>query len=90
MSLPQNEGQELSNMVIELAALILAKGIEEDDWQISLLGHTIMIACKAINDRDRSMLLQHHLNEFIDSVHIVEKTTTLAEVAMEKASQNQN
>jgi hypothetical protein len=49
-----------------------------------------MTACKAINNKDTAMLLQHHLNEFVDSVRILQKNTTLVEVGLERALKNQN
>jgi hypothetical protein len=49
-----------------------------------------MTACKAISNKDTAMLLQHHLNEFVDSVRILQKNTTLVEVGLERALKNQN
>lgn len=90
MSQNQKENQQLFDAAVKLSAILLSKGAAEEDGQLSLLGHTIMTACKAINDKDTAMLLQHHLNEFVDSVNLLQENTTAAEVGLERASANQN
>jgi hypothetical protein len=90
MSQQQKENQQLFEGAIKLGSIFLAKGSEEEDVQLTLLGHTILTACKAITDKNTAMLLQHHLNEFVDSVHILQKNTTLARVASKRALENQN
>jgi GAF domain-containing protein len=90
MSQQQKENQQLFDAAVKLAAIFVAKGSSEEDVQLSLLGHTIMTACKAISNKDTAMLLQHHLNEFVDSVRILQKNTTLVEVGLERALKNQN
>ena len=90
MSQSQKEKQDLFDAAVKLSAVLLAKGASEDDPQLALIRHTIMTACGAINDKGTAMLLQHHLNEFVDSVRILQKSTTLADVGLERALEYQN
>jgi len=70
MSQKQKENQELFNAVVQLAQIISVKGAMDNDTQFQLLGHAITTACKAISSKDGCVLLQHHLNEFVDSIRM--------------------
>lgn len=70
MSQKQKENQELFNAVMQLAQIISVKGSMENDPQFQLLGHAMTTACKAISTKEGCVLLQHHLNEFVDSIRM--------------------
>lgn len=70
MSQKQKENQELFNAAMQLAQIISIKGAMENDSQFRLLGHAMTTACKAISTKEGCVLLQHHLNEFVDSIRM--------------------
>lgn len=70
MSQKEKENLELFNAAMQLAQIISIKGAMDNDPQFQLLGHAMTTACKAISTKEGCVLLQHHLNEFVDSIRM--------------------
>lgn len=70
MSQKEKENQELFEAAVKLAQILSVKGKMEKNPQLQLLGHAIVTSCKAISTKEGCILLQHHLNAFVDSIRM--------------------
>lgn len=73
MTKEEKEKQEIFEATLKIGQILSVKGSMENDPQFELLGHVILVSCKAISTKIGCVFLQHHINEFVDSIMMSEK-----------------
>lgn len=64
------ENLETLKKIYDLGKSVSKMGEEQESVQLMLLGHSIITACKAVSQKEGCILLQRHLNEFVDSIRM--------------------